>query len=81
VTALPEVRSVDELGAELFPSWDATRRRKWLYRQHEERGLPAYKVGRSLMFDTAAVADWFARQRVGEWSTTDTNGASIHSQE
>lgn len=64
---LAELLTADELGAELRPKWDAAKRRRWIYRQHEERGLPAYKVGRSLMFESAAVTAWLADQRRGAW--------------
>jgi excisionase family DNA binding protein len=57
---LPELRTVDELGAELWPSWDEKRRRRWVYRQIEERGMPATKLGRQVVLDVAAVREWFA---------------------
>lgn len=59
---LPELRTVDELGTELWPTWDTKRRRRWIYRQHEERGMPALKLGRSIVFDVAAVREWLASQ-------------------
>ena len=41
--------------------------RRWVYAQVEENGLPAYKLGRSLAFELAAVRAWLAGRRVGEW--------------
>ena len=59
---LPSLRTVDELGAELWPGWDEKRRRRWVYRQVEEHGMPAMKVGRQLILDTASVAAWLDAQ-------------------
>jgi excisionase family DNA binding protein len=59
---LPELRTVDELGAELWPTWDANRRRRWVYRQIEEHGLPVIRLGRSVVIDVAAVREWLAGQ-------------------
>jgi hypothetical protein len=59
---LPELRTVDQLGADLWPSWDEKRRRRWIYRQTEEHGLPAIRLGRSLIFETAAVKAWLDAQ-------------------
>ena len=41
--------------------------RKTIYRWHEEKGLPAYHIGRALVFDQDAVANWLKCQRVGDW--------------
>jgi hypothetical protein len=38
-----------------------------VYAQVEENGLPAYKLGRSLAFELAAVRAWLERRRVGDW--------------
>jgi hypothetical protein len=59
---LPQLRTVDELAAELWPNWDGKRRRRWIYRQVEERQLPAIKVGRQLVFDIAAVRQWLTER-------------------
>ena len=72
---LPELRTVEELGAELFPSWPAARRRRWIYRQVEEHGLPCLKLGRSIVFETVVVAGWLATHRSGDWNPR-TNGAA-----
>ena len=68
---LPEFRTVDELGAAIWPGWDAKKRRRWIYRQVEERGMPVIRLGRQVIFETSAVTNWFADQRVGS-----TNGAA-----
>ena len=73
---LPEFRTVDELGAQLWPSWDAQRRRRFIYRAVEEKAMPAVRCGRALMFEVTAVADWFASQRIGDWSSKTTKGDS-----
>ena len=57
---LPELRDIKEIGAELLPHWDEARRKRWIYRAVEEKGMPAVKLGRSLLFDPAAVAAWLA---------------------
>jgi excisionase family DNA binding protein len=41
--------------------------RRWVYEQVEKHDLPAYKLGRSLRFELAAVQDWLARRRIGDW--------------
>jgi excisionase family DNA binding protein len=51
--------------AELADALGMTRR--WVYAQVEENGLPAYKLGRSLAFELAAVRAWLERRRVGDW--------------
>lgn len=49
--------------------------RRWVYSQVENNGLPAYRLGRALRFDEAAVDSWLARKRTGEWeSCADTPG-------
>ena len=63
---LPELRTADELGAELWPTWDVKRRRRWIYRQVEERGMPAIKVGRQVVLDVDAVRTWLDSQRCGD---------------
>jgi excisionase family DNA binding protein len=42
------------------------RSKRWIYRQ-VERQCPVYRVGRSLLFDPAAVDAWLSSQRAGEW--------------
>lgn len=69
-TALPQFMTVDEIGAELWPTWDARRRRKWTYRQ-VERGMPATRFGRALAFNVVEVAEWIATQ-----SNRDQNGVN-----
>ena len=63
---LPSLRTVDELGAELWPTWDEKRRRRWVYRQVEERGMPAIKLGRQLVLDTEAVRSWLESQSLND---------------
>ena len=41
--------------------------KRWVYRQGEEHGLPALKLGRSLVFDLESVRAWLASKRVGDW--------------
>ncbi len=41
--------------------------RRWVYAQVEEHGLPAYKLGRTLLFEPSAVEHWLSEHRVGEW--------------
>jgi excisionase family DNA binding protein len=53
--------SVDELALALGQD------RRWVYRQTEERGLPALKLGRSLVFQLPAVLAWLEAHRVGDW--------------
>jgi excisionase family DNA binding protein len=53
--------SVDELAEALGQD------RRWVYRQTEERGLPALKLGRSLVFQLPAVLAWLEAHRVGDW--------------
>jgi excisionase family DNA binding protein len=67
---LPRLGDVDALGRELLPSWDPQRRRRWLYRQVEEHGLPAIKFGRQLLFDTEAVARWLDEHSTDPGSAT-----------
>jgi excisionase family DNA binding protein len=66
---LPELLDVTELGSVLFPYWDEARRRRWVYRAVEEKGLPAVRLGRSLLFDPDAVKDWLEQH-------STTNGGS-----
>jgi excisionase family DNA binding protein len=53
--------SADELARALGMS------RRWVYAQVEENGLPAYKLGRSLAFEFAAVRTWLEQRRIGHW--------------
>ena len=62
--SLPEFRTADELGADLWPTWDVRRRRRWIYRCVEERGMPALKLGRQLVFDVSAVSEWLDERRI-----------------
>ena len=55
-----ELLSADQLAERLGRS------RRWIYRQ-TERGLPAYKLGRELVFRLEPVEAWLASQRVGDW--------------
>ena len=41
--------------------------RRWIYAQVEEHGLPAIKVGRTLLFDPVAVDAWLRSHRIGAW--------------
>ncbi len=41
--------------------------RRWVYDHVENDGLPAYKLGRSLVFELAAVRAWLAQRRIGDW--------------
>lgn len=59
--------SADELGKRLGTS------RRWVYRMHEEHGLPAVQLGRSLLFQEAAAGAWLASKRAGDWSAIDSN--------
>jgi excisionase family DNA binding protein len=40
---------------------------RWVYAQVEEHGLPAYKVGRTLLFEALAVRRWLETRRIGDW--------------
>ncbi len=61
MSALPGLLNAKQLTAELnLPSV------KHVYRWHDEHGLPAYTVGRTLWFDPVAVAAWLERHRVGD---------------
>jgi excisionase family DNA binding protein len=53
--------SVDELAQMLGQS------PRWVYRQREERGMPALMIGRSLLFQLPAVTAWLERHQVGDW--------------
>lgn len=57
-----QLYTADELALSLGQS------KRWIYRQVEERGMPAIKLGRALVFQLPAVAGWLERQRVGDWS-------------
>lgn len=41
--------------------------RRWVYGQVEEHHLPAFKVGRTLLFDPDAVTAWLDQHRIGAW--------------
>jgi excisionase family DNA binding protein len=56
-----ELLSADQLAARYGQS------RRWVYRQ-AERGMPAHKLGRSLLFQVDAVDAWLERHRVGAWT-------------
>jgi excisionase family DNA binding protein len=40
---------------------------RWIYEQVERHQLPAYKLGRSLRFELAAVRAWLEARRIGDW--------------
>jgi predicted DNA-binding transcriptional regulator AlpA len=61
MSELPHLISAETLALSLGQS------KKWIYRQHSERGMPAIKLGRSLLFDPSAVLRWLDRQQVGDW--------------
>ncbi len=63
---LPKLLTVDELGAELWPTWDEKRRRRWIYRQVEERGMPALTLGSQLVLDSEAVRAWLESQSLND---------------
>jgi hypothetical protein len=63
---VPELRTVEQLAAELWPAWNEKRRRRWIYRAHEEHDLPGIKVGRQLVFDVAAVRAWLDTQSTND---------------
>ena len=51
--------------------------RRWVYEQVYRHGLPAYKLGRSLAFELAAVRAWLAARRIGQWpEASDTHSLS-----
>lgn len=64
---LPRLLTAHELAQELGQS------RRWIYRMYEEKGLPAYKIGRSLLFSAAEVAAWLEAQR----NPLNGNGADV----
>ncbi len=41
--------------------------RRWVYERVEQDGLPAYKIGRALVFEVSAVRAWLAGRRIGQW--------------
>ena len=42
--------------------------RRWVYRQVECHGMPAYRPsGRALLFELSAVRAWLQGSRVGDW--------------
>ncbi len=71
-TALPQLLTAEQLADELgLPKKgkngdvaDTKRIYRWHEREHDP--LPAFKVGRSLLFDPASVSAWLDAQRVGE---------------
>jgi excisionase family DNA binding protein len=64
--ALPELLTADELAARIHRS------RRWIYRQADEREMPAIRVGRAMYFDAAAVAAWIDKQRIGTEATSNS---------
>jgi excisionase family DNA binding protein len=58
---MPLLLTVDQLALALGVS------RRWVYEQVEKHDLPAYKLGRSLRFELAAVWAWLDRRRIGDW--------------
>jgi excisionase family DNA binding protein len=55
---LPRLLTAEQLAQELgLPS------KKHVYRWREEHGLPAYQVGRSLLFDVDVVREWLGGHR------------------
>lgn len=65
----------DAHGAELLGADQLAARygktRRWVYRQVEEHGMPALKLGRELCFQVEAVDAWLAAHRVGNWPTAN----------
>lgn len=57
MTQLPRLLKVREIAETLGQT------PKWVYRAHDRHGLPAIRVGRSLLFDEGAVQQWLERQR------------------
>lgn len=49
--------------------------KKTIYRWREEKGLPAYCLGRRLLFDPADVLAWLDSRRVG---SINSNGAAAN---
>ncbi len=45
--------------------------RRWVYRAVAEHGMPAIRVGRSVLFSTSAVCSWLESQRIGDWDDGD----------
>jgi excisionase family DNA binding protein len=68
-TAVP---SVDAAGIRLFSADELAetlgQTKRWVYRQVEERGLPAIRLGRSIVFQLPAVMAWLEAQRIGDWT-------------
>jgi excisionase family DNA binding protein len=75
---LPELLDVTELGSVLLPYWPEKKRLRWIYRQVEERGMPALKVGRSLLFDAHAVELWLAAHSTNGGHDEQTNDGPPH---
>ncbi len=46
-----------------------------IYRLVSDHDLPAYKLGRALVFDLDAVDAWLAEHRVGRWPQNGHGGA------
>lgn len=61
-----ELLGADQLAARYGKS------RRWVYRQVEERGMPALKLGRELCFQVEAVEAWLADHRIGAWPDART---------
>jgi excisionase family DNA binding protein len=53
--------SAQELAAALKVS------RRTIYEWVEERELPCYRIGRSLLFEVSAVRRWLGGYRAGDW--------------
>ena len=68
MSARPELVDADELAARLGPGIG----RRWVYRA-VEAGMPAFKIGRRLLFNPEAAWAWIEQHRVGEWNVTLTN--------
>jgi excisionase family DNA binding protein len=54
VTGLPQLYTVKQLALAMRVT------DKWIYRAHASHGLPATRVGRSLLFDPASVNAWLS---------------------
>lgn len=71
MTPLPKLLTAEQLAAALgLPKKGkngdvADTKRIYRWHEREDDPLPAFKVGRSLLFDPADVAAWLDRQRVG----------------
>jgi excisionase family DNA binding protein len=41
--------------------------KRWIYAHVAEHDLPAYRIGKSLAFEFAAVRAWLETRRIGDW--------------